>query len=240
MAEKRGFLSFLFDGGVGKGDKKDVKPNRWFLWACIVLLLAGEGFLYNATQQKNVAQTKLRDAEEQNQLLHREMDQYRLASSIVQSNELARLHRENANLTLKLNAALETVKSLSGTNAMLAQDLDATRQLATQQQDALQQIQTDDQTNTVAATVPPAQAVPVPLAEAQRQECINNLHLIDAAKQQWAIDKDKGLTAIPTVLDLLPYLPDGFPSCPSGGKYTIHSVEVNPACSFAGHVLVAQ
>ena len=211
-----------------------MNPKRWFLWACIVLLLAGEGFLYTANQQKSTAVAKWNDAQEQITLLHKEMDQYRLSSSIVQSNELARLRRENANLTLKLNAALETIKALVGTNALLAQDLDATRELATQQQDQLAQMQPEDQTNTVVAQSSP----PLSLAEAQREECINNLREIDAAKQQWAIDKNKRLNAIPTVLDLLPYMPDGFPVCPTGGKYTIHSVQNSPTCSVAGHTLL--
>jgi hypothetical protein len=216
-----------------------MNPKSWFLWACIVLLLAGEGFLYNANQQKNTALAKWHDSQDQIALLHKEMDQYRLSSSIVQSNELARLHRENAKLAAKLNAALDTIKALNGTNALLSQDLDATRQLATQEQDQLQQMDTGDQTNSTGQTVSDnsTSAQPLTLAEAQREQCIDNLRLIDAAKQQWAIDKNKGQNALPTVLDLLPYLPDGFPVCPAGGKYTIHSVAVNPTCSFPGHVM---
>jgi hypothetical protein len=207
-----------------------MNPKRWFLWTCLLLLLVGEGFLYNANQQKSAVQAKLHETQDQILLLHQEMDQYRLSSSIVQSNEVARLHRENANLFLKLNAALDTIKSLIGTNAQLAQDLDATRELASQQQDQMQQMQPDEESTNITQTLTPA--------EAQREECLDNLRLIDAAKQQWAIDKNKGLTAVPTVLDLLPYLPDGFPVCPVGGKYTIHSVELSPTCSVAGHSLV--
>ena len=210
-----------------------MNPKRWFLWACIVLLLAGEGFLYTANQQKSTAQAKLQAAQEQISLLHQEMDQYRLSSSIVQSNELARLRRDNASLAIKLNLAVETIKALTGTNAQLAQDLDATRELATVQQDQLQQIQPEEPTNTVVTQSAP----PLSLTEAQREECVNNLREIDAAKQQWAIDKSKSLNSIPTVLDLLPYLADGFPVCPAGGKYAIHSVQNSPTCSVVGHVL---
>jgi hypothetical protein len=210
-----------------------MKPKRWIVWTCFVLLLAGEGMLFTLNQQKRAVQGQLHDAQQQLAILHQEMDQFRMSSAIVQSNELARLRRENTNIFLKLTAALDTVKALSGTNAQLASDLDATRELAVQQQDQMQeQMQTDDgSTNAVDST--PA----VPLAVAQRNECINNLRLIDSAKQQWAIDKNKGLNAVPTVLDLLPYLPDGFPVCPVGGRYNIRAVEDNPTCSIAGHVL---
>lgn len=219
-----------------------MNAKSWFLWVCVVLLLAGEGFLYNANQQKNAALAKWHDAVDQNALLHREMDQYRLSSSIVQSNELARLHRDNARLAAKLNAALETIKALNGTNAMLAQDLVATRQLASAEQNQLQQIDDLNQTNSTDASTTDAgySSQPMTLAEAQREECIDNLRLIDAAKQQWAIDKNKRLNSAPSVLDLLPYLPDGFPVCPSGGKYTIHSVSTSPSCSFPGHAMPQQ
>jgi hypothetical protein len=210
-----------------------MNPKRWILWTCIVLLLAGEGLLFTTNQHKRAVQSQLLDAQQQLAILHQEMDQFRMSSAIVQSNELARLRRENTNIFLKLNAALETVKALSGTNAQLASDLDATRELASQQQDLMQlQQQTDESSSTNLD-----ETSAIPLVVAQRNECINNLRLIDAAKQQWAIDKSKGLNAVPTILDLLPYLPDGFPVCPVGGRYIIHAVEDNPTCSVASHVL---
>ena len=39
--------------------------------------------------------------------------------------------------------------------------------------------------------------------------CINNLRQIDAAKQQWALENSKTDDAVPTALELLPYLRDG-------------------------------
>ena len=43
---------------------------------------------------------------------------------------------------------------------------------------------------------------------------------------------------IPTALELLPYLKDAvFPTCPSGGTYTINAVGVPPTCSIPGHAL---
>ena len=75
-------------------------------------------------------------------------------------------------------------------------------------------------------------------ATAQTNACINNLRIIDAAKQQWALENDKTADAIPPAQDLLPYFRGGiFPVCPSGGGYTINAVGVPPTCSIPGHVL---
>jgi prepilin-type N-terminal cleavage/methylation domain-containing protein len=71
----------------------------------------------------------------------------------------------------------------------------------------------------------------------QMRGCISNLKVIDAAKTQWALEKNKGGTATPTEDDLKPYVQtkgDGsLPSCPSGGTYTIGDLNTLPACSLA-------
>jgi hypothetical protein len=73
----------------------------------------------------------------------------------------------------------------------------------------------------------------------QQNACINNLRIIDAAKQQWALEKGKTATDVPTQADLMPYLSRNgqFPRCPQGGTYTINAVNEHPTCSIPGHVL---
>ncbi len=70
----------------------------------------------------------------------------------------------------------------------------------------------------------------------QRNACINNLRQIDAAKQQWALEKGKQPTDVPTWDDLKPYLFQ-IPHCPAGGTYTLNAVSERPQCSIAGHAL---
>lgn len=73
---------------------------------------------------------------------------------------------------------------------------------------------------------------------AMKNACINNLRIIDAAKQQWALENDKTGAEIPTKADLERYLPNGrFPKCPAGGTYTIGAVSNAPTCSIPGHKL---
>jgi competence protein ComGC len=73
---------------------------------------------------------------------------------------------------------------------------------------------------------------------AQTNACINNLRMIDAAKQQWALENNKKSTDIPTQSDLAHYLKNGqFPTCPKGGIYTIGPVGEAPTCSEPKHSL---
>jgi prepilin-type N-terminal cleavage/methylation domain-containing protein len=77
---------------------------------------------------------------------------------------------------------------------------------------------------------------------ARRSNCINNLRLVDAAKQQYALENNVDETATPAEADILPYLKGGaMPECPAGGAYSIEAVEDNPTCSESGapnlHVL---
>jgi hypothetical protein len=81
---------------------------------------------------------------------------------------------------------------------------------------------------------PPRVRCALPMSHA----CINNLRLIDGAKQQWALEKRKLTNDIPTLADLERLdLARPLPSCPAGGVYTLGPVCVNPTCSLKGHAL---
>jgi prepilin-type N-terminal cleavage/methylation domain-containing protein len=87
----------------------------------------------------------------------------------------------------------------------------------------------------------------------QMNACINNLRLIDAAKQQWALEQRLASTATPNTsgTDLQPYLGHGsggeLPSCPADSSQTwtssysagLGSVTTKPQCSIvaSSHVL---
>jgi Protein of unknown function (DUF3352) len=98
------------------------------------------------------------------------------------------------------------------------------------------------------AVLLPAVAVPAMLAAiaipnfvkarttSQANACINNLRQLDAAKQQWALEKGKTSTDTPTMDDLKPYL-GKIPHCPAGGTYTLNAVGQPPQCSIPDHKL---
>jgi hypothetical protein len=73
-------------------------------------------------------------------------------------------------------------------------------------------------------------------ATSQQNACINNLRQLDGAKQEWALEKGKKATDVPTKQDLLPYL-RSWPVCPQGGTYIIGPVDEKPTCSISGHEL---
>lgn len=77
----------------------------------------------------------------------------------------------------------------------------------------------------------------------QQNACINNLRQIDGAIQQWALENNKASSSSVTSGNVTPYLGRGasgqFPTCPSGGTYSLTTVSVKPTCSKSGsgHVL---
>jgi prepilin-type N-terminal cleavage/methylation domain-containing protein len=74
---------------------------------------------------------------------------------------------------------------------------------------------------------------------AQMNACINNLHQIDGAKEQWALETKAAANAPVTLANVSPYLKGGT-NCPLGSAdYTIGNVGVLPTCPNAalGHTL---
>jgi prepilin-type N-terminal cleavage/methylation domain-containing protein len=83
----------------------------------------------------------------------------------------------------------------------------------------------------------------------QQNACINNLRLIDASKQQWALEQKKQTTDSPAGTDLQPYLGRGangeLPTCPIdpqnafSSSYTPNIVGTPPVCNIlsTSHVL---
>ena len=77
----------------------------------------------------------------------------------------------------------------------------------------------------------------------QKNACINNLRLIDSAKQQWALEANQTGSAACTSANIVPYMGRGttgtMPICPAGGTYTIGNIATIPSCSLSasGHIL---
>ena len=75
-------------------------------------------------------------------------------------------------------------------------------------------------------------------ATSQMNACINNLRQIDAAANEFALEKGKK-TDDPITMgtDLTPYIKlnsaSSIPPCPAGGDYTLANVGKNPICSLS-------
>src|SRR3954467_5312043 len=71
--------------------------------------------------------------------------------------------------------------------------------------------------------------------------CINNLRLIESAKEQWVKEHPNTTNHVLTWDDVRGYIgrgPSGvLPTCPADGSYTLGRVGEKPTCSIARHKL---
>jgi prepilin-type N-terminal cleavage/methylation domain-containing protein len=75
-------------------------------------------------------------------------------------------------------------------------------------------------------------------ATSQANACINNLRQIDAAAQEFALERGKKTTdGISYPNDLTPYIKlnanNSIPPCPAGGNYNCSTVGNNPTCDLS-------
>jgi chromosome segregation ATPase len=204
-----------------------MNPKRWFAWVCLALMLAAEVLLYRANHERDAAQSDLHAAQQQLRQAQADLDDLKNSNAGSQASVITGLRKQNEILNGRLDALQKTVDQFLAASNQMTQKLTTARTALQLQQEHLQQLQTEKQQIVVAST-----------AVMEQNACINNLRQIDAAKTQWALEKNKADKDVPTAQDLLPYLKDGvFPVCPSGGTYTINAVGEFPACSIPGHVL---
>jgi hypothetical protein len=201
--------------------------KRWFAWTCLALVVVAEVSLFRAYREKDALQAELRATQTQMRQMQDALELLQNSNTGLQAAEILRLRRQNQLLTNQVaiwRAALEEVSSVNDSNA---QHLATARVAIQLQQNHLDELQTESQ-----------QLLDTSVAIISRKTCLNNLRLIDDAKQQWALEHNIAATVVPAEKDLLPYLKDGvFPECPDGGTYSLNAVNEVPTCSIAGHTL---
>ena len=67
----------------------------------------------------------------------------------------------------------------------------------------------------------------------QMNACINNMRMIDSAKEQWALATQADIGQVLEITAVNEYLQVS-PTCPAGGTYTYHQVGQDPECSVHG------
>ena len=82
---------------------------------------------------------------------------------------------------------------------------------------------------------------------ARKNTCINNLRLIDGAKQSWALESNAEPTATPTEANVAPYMGRGGTAattlkaagvaCPDQPTvaYTLNTVSTKPSCTYGNN-----
>ena len=65
----------------------------------------------------------------------------------------------------------------------------------------------------------------------QADACINNLRMIDSAKESWALANGKTNVDTIVAVEVDYYIKGGAPHCPSGGVYTYNLIGTPPTCT---------
>lgn len=201
--------------------------NRWFVWLCLALMLVLELSLYRTNREKDAIQTQLN-----NTLTELHETQARLSDTTnsnaqLRGAELDRLRKINTILTNKINFIQAAIYPMLRQNQSNSEHLAIARLALSLQQDHINDL--IDENNQIAD---------ISTAIINQKTCINNLRLIDDAKQQWAADYSQPNDVRPTVKDLLPYFQNQtFPVCPDGGTYAINAIDEVPTCSIPTHTL---
>ena len=157
------------------------------------------------------------------------------------ADELARLTAAKEELPRLRNM----IRQLTSDKSQLSQQAQTAQQAAqraqSQAQAAQAQAEALAQSAASAATNQPlshAVADVSPEDPAAIRACILNLRMIDAAKQQWALEHNKTDQSTPTDAELKEYMEGkSNPICPAGGKYTLGKLTDYPTCSITSHAL---
>jgi hypothetical protein len=201
--------------------------KRWFAWCCLALVVVAEVALFRAYRENDTLSTELHNTQAELRQTSTELADLKNSTAGLQVADISRLRRQNQTLTNQLNEWRTVAAEYDAESRSNAEHL-ATARLALQLQgEHLDQVQAENQ-----------QIMDVSTTVISRKTCINNLRLIDDAKQQWAADFNEPNDATPTEKDLAPYFKDGaLPQCPEGGIYLLNRVDQVPTCSIASHVL---
>jgi hypothetical protein len=212
-------------------------------WLCVLGLLLGLAWMYAVGQKKDAELAGLREESQQLQQLRAEIEEAKTNQTQAQSDELARLRRDNEELLRLRNE----VRQLRGDKQQLATQLQSAQAEAQGAQAQVQSLRArpgqpalpgqPPATGSTALAASPGQP-PANAEHAQAAACVNNLRLIDGAKEQWALDHQKPPGALLTAADIAPYLKGNtLPVCPAGGIYTLNPVGIAPICNLPGHAL---
>ncbi len=202
-------------------------------------LVAQSTLLYPRLKEKDATIAQLREADRTLTRNKAANDDSRRLE--MQGAEMARLRKDNQELYRLRNEVHQlreaTQKAALVSQAAPAAPPAATAELVAELQRQVQQLRMEN-AQLSAIGQQSIQDQERDQAQAQANACINNLRMIDGAKQQWALENAQEAGAIPQRVDLEPYFRDAiFPACAAGGEYTLNAVGLPPGCNIPGHSL---
>jgi predicted RNase H-like nuclease (RuvC/YqgF family) len=212
-------------------------------WLCVVALVAGMLIVRSRSKESETALAELRQANQE--LRKTRVEEEDLKKIQAQVEELGRLRKENEELHRLRNEVRQLREEKQGaaragqsgqpSSAQTKADASAPPQLQRQ----LQQLMAENER--LRAENQQFQQIQVNAQANAVNGCINNLRIIEGAKDQWALENKKGVGDAMSAQDIQPYLKNNaLPACPQGGAYTLNALGAQPTCSVPGHVLPQQ
>ena len=199
-------------------------------WLLVVAFGASAAALYFTGSSKDAELARLREQVQTVDTLRSQLDDLQKQAA-SQNDQIASLQKGNAELLSLRNQ----IRQLSDEKAQLVKQLGTAQSQAERSQAEIQQVQARAAEN--AKAMAEQQILQAKQNQAAVGICIKNLRQIQAAKQQWAVDHQKAVDAVPLPQDISPYFPNSqIPQCPGGGRYTLNAVGTAPTCSIPGHV----
>jgi hypothetical protein len=200
-------------------------------WILAVAFAGAAGAMYFSKTSADAEVAKARDQVQQADAMKSQLEESQKTVA-SQNDQIASLQKDNEELLRLRNQ----VRQLTDDKAKMLKQVQAAQSQAERSQAEVEQVQARSAEN--AKTMAERQILQMKQSSAVVNTCINNLRLIDGAKQQWALENNKTAEAIPQPQDILSYLPNHqMPQCPGGGRYTLNAVSLAPTCNLPGHSL---
>jgi len=211
-----------------------MKLNILLPWICVLGLSVALASVFVSSKAKETELAQLRADVEQSKQRLAEMDDLQTRNK-QQTDQIVELKKDNQEL-LRLRGEVGKLKSDNQQLSKQLQGAQTQAQLA--QTHAEQAMKTAAERGTQLANIQATDQRAAVDAIRFRNMCITNLRMLDAAKQQWALEYNRPAEAQPTVQEVVAYLPGNvLPTCPAGGAYTINVVSNVPTCTIPGHAL---
>jgi len=202
-------------------------------WILAAAFAACAGALYFSGSAKDQQLASLREQVQQMDAMRTQVDDLQKQAA-ANADEMTAMQKDKDEL-LKLRGQ---VRQMQDEKAQLTKQLASAQNQAERSQAEAQQVQA--RATETAKQMAESQILQAKQNATAASTCINNLRIIDGAKQQWALENNKTGNDVPQPQDILRYIPNSngiFPQCPSGGRYTLNAVNKAPTCSIPGHVL---
>jgi cell division protein FtsN len=200
-------------------------------WILVVAFGASAGALYFSNSNKTAELARAQEQVAQVDTLRGQVEELQKQAA-SQNDQIAAMQKDNQELLRLRNQ----VRQLTDEKAQLLKQMQMAQSQADRSAAQVQQVQA--QTAQSANAIAEQRILQMKQNEAVLNTCINNLRMIDGAKQQWALEHQRTPDSVPSGPELAPYFPNNLiPQCPGGGRYSFNAVSNAPTCSIPGHVL---